>query len=326
MIDIHGHILTKGYLDHLEAHGAIREDGFPLPAWSEKDALAFLDEAGIRYQVLSLSSPHPYFGNAEESADFCRAFNDETARVVARHPNRFGFCAVVPLPDVDAAITEAARAIENLGALGVKLASNSRGLCLGDGRLDPLFDRLERTAETRNHNVVCLIHPSRPEPIAEGVFSAGPAPLYEFLADTTRAVLNMIAHDVPRRFPHVQIVVPHCGSFLPNVVRRIEGAQPILERAHMMDAVDMPANLARLWFDTAGDPVPDLLPLLLTITSPSHVLFGSDFPFTPRARALENTRRLQEFLASDGRLVAHADDILDNNARKLLEKAAGACL
>ncbi|MEE8675170.1 amidohydrolase family protein [Tractidigestivibacter scatoligenes] len=325
MIDIHGHILTKGYLDLLEAHGATREDGFPLPAWNEIDALAFLDEAGIRYQVLSLSSPHPYFGNAEESAAFCRAFNDETARVVARHPNRFGFCAVVPLPDVDTAITEASRAIGDLDALGVKLASNSRGLYLGDERLDPLFYRLESLAEGRGHDVVCLIHPSRPEPIAEGVFSAGPTPLYEFLADTTRAVLNMIAHNVPRRFPHVQIVVPHCGSFLPNVVRRIEGAQSILERAHMMSHVDVPANLARLWFDTAGDPVPDLLPLLLTITSPSHVLFGSDFPFTPNERALANARRLQEFLTSDWRLAAHADDILDNNAQVLLA-AAGAHL
>ena len=325
MIDIHGHILTKGYLDLLEAHGATHEDGFPLPAWSEEDALAFLDETGIRYQVLSLSSPHPYFGDAEESAAFCRAFNNETARVVARHPTRFGFCAVVPLPDVDAAIAEASRAIEDLGALGVKLASNSRGLYLGDKRLDPLFDRLERIAERRNHNVVCLIHPSRPEPIAEGVFSAGPVPLYEFLADTTRAALNMIAHDVPRRFPHVQIVIPHCGSFLPNVSRRIEGAQPILEKAHMMDAVDAPANLARLWFDTAGDPVPNLLPLLLTITSPSHVLFGSDFPFTPRARALANAQRLQKFLTSDGHLAAHAEDILDNNAQALLA-AAGARL
>ena len=77
------------------------------------------------------------------------------------------------------------------------------------------------------------------------------------------------------------------------------------------------------WFDTAGDPVPDLLPLLLTITGPDHVLFGSDYPFTPRSQALVNTQRLQEFLASDRRLAKHADDILDNNARKLLT-AAGA--
>ena len=322
-IDIHGHILTKGYLDLLEAHGATREDGFPLPVWNEESALSFLDETGIRYQVLSLSSPHPYFGDAAESADFCRAFNDETARVVARHPTRFGFCAVVPLPNVAAAVGEATRTIGDLNALGVKLASNSRGLYLGDERLDPLFQRLESIAEGRDRDVVCLIHPSRPEPIAEGVFSAGPVPLYEFLTDSTRAVLNMIAHDVPRRFPRVQVVVPHCGSFLPNVARRIEGAQPILEKVHMMGHVDVPANLARLWFDTAGDSVPDLLPLLLTITGPDHVLFGSDYPFTPRSQTLTNIRRLQEFLASDRRLAKHADDILDNNARKLLT-AAGA--
>ncbi len=142
MIDIHGHILTKGYLDLLEAHGATREDGFPLPTWSEEDALSFLDETGIRYQVLSLSSPHPFFGDAAESAVFCHAFNDETAHVIARHPDRFGFCAVVPLPDVDAAIVEATRAIGDLNALGVEIDGNSRGLYLGDERLDPLFQRL----------------------------------------------------------------------------------------------------------------------------------------------------------------------------------------
>lgn len=318
MIDIHGHILTEAYLDLLKAHGATGEDGFPLPAWDEQGALAFLDEAGIAYQVLSLSSPHPYFGDAGESAAFCRSFNDETARVVARHPDRFGFCAVLPLPDVDAAIKEADRTICDLGALGVKLASNSRGLYLGDELLDPLFERLESLAGEQGRDVVCLVHPSRPEPIAEGVFSAGPAPLYEFLADTTRAALNMIARDIPRRYPRVRIVIPHCGSFLPNVVRRIEGAQPILERAGMMGHVDVAANLARLLFDTAGDPVPDLLPLLLTITTPDRVLFGSDYPFTPREQALANTRRLREFLGSDGRLAGAADAILDGNARRLL--------
>lgn len=242
MIDIHGHILTKAYLDLLEAHGATGEDGFPLPTWDEQEAIAFLDEAGITYQVLSLSSPHPYFGDAEESAAFCQSFNDEVAHVVSRHPNRFGFCAVLPLPDVDAAVKEAIRAICELGALGVKLASNSRGLYLGDERLGPLFERLKSLAEERGRDVVCLIHPSRPEPIAEGVFSAGPVPLYEFLADTTRAVLNMVARDIPRRYPRVHIVIPHCGSFLPNVARRIEGAQPILERAGLMEHIDVAAK------------------------------------------------------------------------------------
>lgn len=318
MIDIHAHILTQGYLDLLGAHDAIREDGFPLPVWDERDTLAFLDEAGIAYQVLSLSSPHPYFGDTDESVAFCRSFNDEAARVVTRHLDRLGFCAVLPLPAVGAAVREAARAICDLGALGVKLASNSRGLYLGDELLDSLFDRLESLAEDRNHDVICLVHPSRPEPMAEGVFTAGPAPLFEFLADTTRAVLNMVARDVPRRYPHVRIVVPHCGSFLPNVARRIEGAQPILERAGMMGHVDMASNLGMLLFDTAGDPVPNLLPLLLTITTPDRVLFGSDYPFTPREQALANARSLREFLVSDARLAGFAEAILDGNARRLL--------
>lgn len=73
-----------------------------------------------------------------------------------------------------------------------------------------------------------------------------------------------------------------------------------------------------LLFDTAGDPVPDLLPLLLTITTPDRVLFGSDYPFTPKGQALANARRLREFLASDVRLAGAADAILYDNARRLL--------
>ncbi len=311
IIDAHSHVLNQEYLDLLAKHGALKEDGFPLPIWSAEVNLEMMEQGGVEWTLMSLSSPHPHFGDDEESKTFCRRFNEFCAEQVQAHPGKFGFCAVLPLPDVDAAISEAIYALDELGAKGVKLASNSRGLYLGDPALDPLFHVLNE------RNAVVILHPHRPTPQQEGIFSAGPVPLYEFLADTTRGVLNMIAHDVPVRYPHVSIVVPHCGSFLPNVAARIKMLQPILVNNGMMAPVDVDENLSKLYYDTAGNPVPYMLKLLLTITTPDHVMYGGDYPFTNAELVLANLKRLEEFLANDPELAPHKNAILYDNAAKL---------
>lgn len=309
---MHAHLLNEDYLRLLSEHDALTLDGFPLPAFDEEQAIAFMDANGIERQLLSLSSPHPNFGNDDESAEFCARFNDWTAEVCGRHPGRFAFCAVVPLPDVAASVGEARRSMRELGVVGVKVPSNACGVYLGDPCFDPLFEEVSRTGG------LVVIHPNRPVPMGEDVFTAGPVPLYEFLADTTRAVLNLIAHDVPLRYPGARIVVPHTGSFLPNVISRIEGAQPILESAGMMGHVDVRANLAKLYFDLAGNPVPDLLPLLASVVDVSHIVYGSDYPFTNERIAGSLLATLREFISRDERFAADAEAILRTNALGLL--------
>ena len=312
IIDIHGHLLSSSYLELLADHDALLEDGFPLPSWDAEEAVSFMDAAGIDLQVLSLSSPQPHFGDDAESVDFCRGFNDWTAGVVRAHPGRFAFAATLPLPCVSAACAEARRSMEELGAVGVALPSNARGLYLSDAALDPLMETLDELG------AIALIHPHRPSALAEGLFTSGPVPLYEFLADTTRAVLNMLANDVPARYPNVRFVVPHSGSFLPNVARRITAIQPFLANRGMMGNADIADGLSRLYYDLAGTPTPEMLSLLLTITAPGHVLYGSDFPFTNAQLALAGKLRLEEGLCADEKLATHASAIMGGNAARLL--------
>ena len=297
VVDIHGHVLNDAYRELLSRHGATLEDGFPLPQWSEGEALSFLDEAGIDLQVLSLSSPQPHFGDDAESAAFCRGFNDWCQGVVARHASRFAFVATLPLPCVGAACDEAKRAIRELGAVGVALPSNARGLYLGDAALEPLMDTLNGLG------ALALVHPHKPAALTEGLFTSGPVPLYEFIADTTRAVLNLLAAGVPERYPGIRFVVPHTGSFLPCVMERITAVQLLLTERGLMPEVDIRSNLSRLYFDLAGITKPELLDLLLTITTPDHVLFGSDYPFTPKRLIIPN--------------MGFSPDIMGENAEKL---------
>ena len=290
MIDMHAHMLPPAYRDMLAKHDALYEDGFPTPEWSPQAHLAYNEKAGITRSLLTTSSPHPYFGDAAESHEVCRAINEYGAQLKKTYPGSFGYAATLPLPDIEGAVGEVKYAFDHLDADAVKLATNSRGLYLGEPALDPLMEELNR------RHAVVIIHPHRPEPIKEGVFSAGPVPLYEFLADTTRAVLNLIASGTTAKYPDIRIVVPHCGSFLPNIHDRLAGIGKILVPLGQMPEIDVKAEFARLFFDTAGSPYPYLLDLLEHFAAPDHVMLGTDYPYTPADMALNNTKTMQEFL------------------------------
>ena len=287
--DYHAHYTSEEYLDFLDKHSALLEDGFPIPKYDYKEHLALMDELGIKWSLLSVSTPQPYFdGFDEESRKMCRKLNEDMAELKAKYPSRFGFQAILPLPNVEAAIEEAIYCLDVLHADGVKLASNSRGLYLGDSSLDVLMDELNK------RNVMCNIHPHRPEPIKEGVFSAGPVPLFEFLSDTTRAVLNLIANGVIERYPNIKWIVPHCGSFLPNIYDRFVGMSKILVPLKMMNEIDIKNSFSKLYYDTSGNPAPNLLNWLLTITTKDHILYGSDYPFTPSNQVKGNLEALKQ--------------------------------
>ena len=221
-VDVHTHIILPEYKELLQRHGAELEETFPLPDWDAERHIAFMDSAGIGCTILTMPAPQPYYGDVAESAACIRHINEASAEVKAKYPGRFKFCASLPLPDVDAAIREAVYALDTLGADGIKLATNSRGQYLGDKELDPLMEVLNE------RHAVIIIHPHRPTPYPENIIKTTPLAMYEYPAETTRAVANMLARNVLVRYPNLKVVVPHCGSFLPLAVPRMKSILPAM--------------------------------------------------------------------------------------------------
>ena len=312
-VDVHTHIIIPEYIEVLKAHGAELEDTFPLPAWNAERHIAFMDSAGIRTAVLTMPAPQPYYGDAEESAECIRRVNEASAKVKQQYPGRFKFCASLPLPDVDAAIREAVYALDTLGADGVKLATNSRGQYLGDEELDPLMEVLNE------RNAVIIIHPHRPTPYPEKIIATTPLAMYEYPAETTRAVVNMLARNVLVRYPNLKVVLPHCGSFLPLALPRMKSILPAIVAQGYMQPIDWEGNLSRLYFDLAGSPTLEVLRSLLTITSPDHILYGSDYPYLPDAVLKSNLQRLKQTLDVDEELAGYEEMFLWENAERLFE-------
>lgn len=308
-VDVHSHALPKSYLDALAALGVdpVAEDGFPTPEWSEEEHLAFMEQTGQEFCVLSISTPHIHRGDDAAAARLARSVNDELAAVCSRHSDRLGFSALLPVPAAEASIDEARRCLDELGALGVKLPSNGNGVYLGDPSLDPLMEFLD------GRSAVVTVHPSRPSAVPQNTFTAGPAPLFEYVADTTRAVLNLMAHGVIDRYPRIRWVIPHAGSFLPEVAHRLAGISHVLVPAGLMERVDVMGNLRGLWWDLAGDALPVMLPVLLEVCDPTHLLYGSDYPYTPAPAIARNKQALCECRE----LAPVLDDAMHSNAARL---------
>lgn len=164
-----------------------------------------------------------------------------------------------------------------------------------------------------------------PLPYVEEIIAATPLAMYEYPAETTRAVVNMLAHNVPTRYPNLKIVVPHCGSFLPLALPRMKSILPAMVKQGYMQPIDWEGNMSRLYYDLAGNPTAEVIRSLLTITSPDHLLYGSDYPYLPDAVLKANLQKLKQTLFSDEELKQYADKILWKNAGQLFRAEKDIC-
>ena len=60
--------------------------------------------------------------------------------------------------------------------------------------------------------------------------------------------------------------------------------------------------------------------MLLTVTTPDHLLFGSDYPFVPDDILKKVVSRLKKEITDDSEIGVYSEDIFRNNAMKLFGK------
>ena len=305
VMDVHSHLITPEFVSSLEKEGRLMDEGFPLPKYDMYNHLKWMDEAGVETSVLTLAAPQP------TSAKTVRQTNEAAARIKKEHPGRFLFCAALPLPDVSKAIEEAKYALDVLKADGIKLATNIDGQYLGAPELDTLFSVLnERKA-------VVILHPHRPEPVNKQVMQQTPLAMQEYLSETTRAVSNMISRNVLARYNNIKVVVPHCGAYLPLAIPRMKSLTPVMQANKMVGQIDYEANLRALYYDLAGAHSPEVIRMLLTITTPDHLLYGSDYPYVAPQVLTQSLARMKDYLSKEPDLAPLRKMILYQNAKWL---------
>ena len=310
-IDFHTHFIPKAYEAYLEKYYAGKADGVATPQWSVEDHLQLMKDNQTTHSVLSLSSPHPSLGTAEETKELIQNINQEAEKICQAYPEKFSFCASLPLPSIEDCLESIDCFADT--AFGFSFPTNCQGLYLGDEKLEPLMSELNK------RQAKIMIHPTEPH---EQTIHAGElvkTPLMEFFFDTTRAIVNLAQNQVFSRYPKITWILPHAGALLPVIAQRISEGNKFLADPDTPKPDDLLAVLAQknLYFDLAGMVLPYQLPTLLQIVDTEQLLYGGDFPYTPAKAVQKYARKIEE---TDLFSQLEKQKLFYDNGQKLLQK------
>ena len=191
---------------------------------------------------------------------------------------------------MNAAIAEAKYALDTLGAVGVKLATNVYGQYLGDSVLDSLMAFLS------DRQALVILHPHKPSPVNENVMRQTPLAMQEYLSETTRTVCNIISRNVLARYQGMRVVVLHGGAYLAIAIPRMRSLYPVMRQNGLVGEIDFEANLNSLYFDLAGSPSDETIRALLTLTTRDRLLYGTDYPYVAPRVIQANIERIKQHL------------------------------
>jgi predicted TIM-barrel fold metal-dependent hydrolase len=306
-IDVHQHILPPEYLSALAKLGITPGGGSPLrtwDAWDVQSTLELMDRQGIATAITSIPEPGIYFGDPKFARDLARRCNDYSARLIHEYPHRFGAFAILPLPDLDAALRELEYALDTLELDGIVLLSSIEGRYPGDPAFDELFTELNR------RKAVVFLHPTGPA-INSGLKLDLPPFLVEFVFDTTRAVVNLVYSGTMERCPGIRFILAHAGGTVPYLAFRISLGQVMMLPGAPQGVL---TYLKRLYYDTALSANPHVLRSLQELVDASHILFGSDYPFAPEIVTASNAQRIENY------------EGFDEQARRAVERESALAL
>jgi aminocarboxymuconate-semialdehyde decarboxylase len=238
-----------------------------LPSWDHCQRLADIDRAGVDIEILS--NPPIYSRVDEHSPELCRMVNDALAESCKRDPDRFKAFAHIPFNDMDAALKELARAVDELGFVGVLITSNVGGRYLHTPEFFPFWEEVNR------RRIPVFMHPSH----SPYYHDDEPPTLLSFPFDTTLSATKLVYGGLFERFPDTVLILAHLGGTLPYLAQRVDlgfdepaffaGSKQISRRPseYMQKLyVDTALGWSRRAFNCARD-----------LVGIDHIVYGTDY-------------------------------------------------
>jgi len=280
LIDVHHHVVLPEYEAALVRAGAADPSRPLRRRVSPQQALDAMAELGIAAAVLNpLSAAGVHHGSDEHARYLTQSTNAALAKFASHAPDRLGFFAALPLPDLDGALRELEHALDQLHADGVILLTSQNGRYVGDPAFDALYAELDR------RRAVVFVHPASPAYVPALRLDLWAA-YVEYPFETTRVAANLIYHGITSRYPDIRWILAHGGGALPYLSVRLRlmeesdrNAPPFIARI----PEGVAPHVRSFCFDVAlvGGAAP--MAALAAIADPARILYGSDWPYLQRA-------------------------------------------
>ncbi|KAL0932215.1 amidohydrolase 2 [Colletotrichum truncatum] len=320
LIDTHIHVLPPAYVDAIEAAGG-DPSGFPSPEWSFGATLESINATGTSVAILSVSAPGVSIaGTGEVALKLTRDLNqylaEQTRRTEAKQ--RLGFFGVLPdWQDVEGTIAELEFLYQHQKlCFGVTVFTSYGGKLLGDRQFQPIWERLQ------SYKALVFIHPTSLEVEPRHIASNLPQPIVDYPLATTRTAVDLVLTGTLSKCPDVDVILSHAGGTLPFIANRIMGSLQSHSVKKMMsiDFGTAKETFSRFYYDIALSCSSAQLNGLLDFAAPSHILFGSDFPYCPPSVIGKQVQLYSAFVTTEPRGRVITPHIVRQNSRRLLTK------
>jgi aminocarboxymuconate-semialdehyde decarboxylase len=291
-IDVHAHVLTEETIRLLQAEapevapklsevddefGTLDVAGnvyrkFPRGGWDLERRLRDMAASEVDIQVLSVCPQTFLYAQPPSlAAAFARIQNDQLAKLVKAHPDRFLAIATLPLQAPQLAADELRHAMGALGLRGMQIGSNVAGRNLDDPELEPVW------ATAAELGAFILLHPINVAG-ADRLSSYYLGNLIGNPLDTTIAAACLVFSGVLERHPSLKICLAHGGGFVPYQAGRFLHGWHVRTEPKRRLPKPPTESLARFYFDTIVHSK-DVLEFLVGNAGAGRVLLGSDYPF-----------------------------------------------
>ena len=323
VIDADGHVTetAQGLQKHLQPENRSRLL-FSSDAWDRSFGgtlgknnddpaiqLRDMDADGIDVQVV-FSTRGISLSAVKETAlavDIAHAYNEWLAEFCAVNPQRLKGVALIALQDVDAAIKEARRAVEELGHIGVMMPTNVRDQDIGDRRFWPFYEEVERLG------VGLAIHGGiRASERMHGRFGTFIAVhTVAFPFECMAALTGLIFSGVPEVFPKLRIAAleASCG-WVPFLMDRMDEEFELRGKQEAPLLKAKPSEyMTGGQFYYAFELEESTLPYVVERVGPDKLLYASDYPHWDSS--WPNT--VQHFMGRDDVSMEQKREILVDN-------------
>jgi aminocarboxymuconate-semialdehyde decarboxylase len=272
-IDIYTHWWPRKAAQALLAKARPDSDPVSLDYLQRRESRTAINDLDLRFrfmdrhpdilQVLTISNPPvEVFVGPEDASEISKMANDELAELVLNHPDRFVTAvAILPMNDIDLALSECDRAIKELGLKGIRLYTTIMGETLNSPRLRPLYEKMA------NYDLPIWLHPTDPLPL-----SVGKESMLGWEYETSKAMVTLASSWVFEAFPNLKFITHHLGSMIPFFEQRIKA----------LGNPNTHSNLRKFHNDTALYGCTPALMCGYAFFGADHILFGTDMPLGSR--------------------------------------------
>ncbi len=288
-IDAYSHISPPKYTE------ALRKDypefyrqllGKVPPLFDLDERFRIMDMYEPLVQVLTVGPVPPLeaFANPEKSVDLAKMANDEMAELVLKYRDRFvAAIALLPMNNIEAALKETDRAINELGFRGIYIHSNINGKPLDSPEFLPLFEKMAK------YNLPIYIHPWRGDDFAdyktEKTSKYMIASIFGWPYETTIAMTRLVFSGILEKYPNLKVITHHCGGMVPYYEQRILQHYGYQDRTYQKEAAFLheltkpPVEYYKMFYnDTAIHGNTPALMLAYHFWGADHLVFGADMP------------------------------------------------